>query len=186
MTTTKTTGTALIVFQSQAEPVPGEALIVANQSAVVAEFNAIMERERRRNELQQSVMPENRTALLAALKAAGIVRLEINYDGCGDSGQINEQNATLATDETIALEDVKGAGDVTLASVGYDLTVNRTTQDLAAAVETYCYDVLETYHSGYENNDGGNGDFAFDVEAGTIELVHNDVVTDYDTTTHEL
>ena len=113
----------------------------------MASFNAILERERQRTVLQQSIMPENRTALLAALHNAGIVRLEVNYDGYGDSGQINEQNATLATGETAA---------------------------------------LETYHSGYENNEGGNGAFAFDIEAGTIELIHNDVVTDYETSTHAL
>ncbi len=190
MDTQHTPGTALLVIQPVSPPIASPALVpalvTAEQTEIMASFNAILERERQRTVLQQSIMPENRTALLAALHNAGIVRLEVNYDGYGDSGQINEQNATLATGETAALEDVKSAGGVTLASVGYDLTIDHMTHHLAAAVEAYCYDVLETYHSGYENNEGGNGAFAFDIEAGTIELIHNDVVTDYETSTHAL
>ena len=39
---------------------------------------------------------------------------------------------------------------------------------------TLVYALLEQTHSGWENNDGAYGDFAFDVENRTIRLAYNE------------
>jgi hypothetical protein len=41
---------------------------------------------------------------------------------------------------------------------------------------------MERLHSGWEDNDGGNGEFAFDVAQRTVMLTHNQAYTEYETT----
>jgi hypothetical protein len=49
----------------------------------------------------------------------------------------------------------------------------------------FFYDLLETRHAGWENNDGACGEFEWDLVADTLLHTHNDRFTDYDTTEHE-
>jgi len=70
--------------------------------------------------------------------------LEITYEGGGDSGQINDY------------------GDSETSSV-------RLNQD----IEYTGYEIIDLYHSGWENNEGGDGRIKFDFEEGTVMLSHN-------------
>jgi hypothetical protein len=70
--------------------------------------------------------------------------LEITYDGGGDSGQINDY------------------GDSETSSV-------RLNQD----IEYTGYEIIDLYHSGWENNEGGDGRIKFNFEEGTVMLSHN-------------
>lgn len=150
------------------------------------EFDALLAREAQRAAVAATLEQANRTALLAGLAATGVTMLVVTYDGCGDSGQFNEWTATLADGRTIALEDVSTTQCVEIATVADDLGVANAFEPLATAIETFCYDALEQRHSGYENGDGGRGEFVFDTARGTIQLTHDDAYTAYDTTEHEL
>lgn len=163
-----------------------QALQVMPLPSADADFAAILAREEQRTAIAATLETANRSALLNALAAAGVTMLVVNYDGCGDSGQFGEWNATLADGKTVALADIETTECVDMAKVNYDLTVEHVFEPLEQAVETFCYDVLEHRHSGYENGDGGRGEFVFDVGAGTIRLTHDDAYTAYDTTEHEL
>ena len=78
--------------------------------------------------------------------------LELNYDGGGDSGQINDY----------------GYGD------SWSVRVNRD-------IEYVGYEIIDLYHSGWENNEGGDGNIIFDFEKQTVILSHNEYGTDSET-----
>ena len=70
--------------------------------------------------------------------------LVITYEGGGDSGQINDY------------------GDSETSSV-------RLNQD----IEYTGYEIIDLYHSGWENNEGGDGRIKFNFDEGTVMLSHN-------------
>src|SRR5580700_5601876 len=82
------------------------------------------------------------------LKAAGVARVDISYDGCGDSGQIEDVRYFDANRKTMELP-----GTLTI------------TED---ALRELFYDLLETRHAGWENNDGAFGEFEWDLNADTL------------------
>src|SRR3546814_8041154 len=49
-----------------------------------------------------------------------------------------------------------------------------------------CYDLLESKHGGWENNEGGYGEFTFDVAAGTIVFDFNYRIERSENHYHEL
>lgn len=99
------------------------------------------------------------------LKDAGVEVVQIDYDGCGDSGQIESVTYVDAQGQPVNL-----AGQVTI------------TED---QLMDLFYDLLEARHPGWENNDGAFGEFKWDLTADTLHHSHSDRFTDYDTTEHE-
>lgn len=124
-----------------------------------------------------AVRPANKDALFDALACAGITRVVVQFDGSGDSGQIEFIDA-FAADAPVALP----SGNVELAEPVYCRdTIEVSTLSLRDAIEKLAYDFLEETHCGWENNDGAFGDFAFDVGERTITLAYNErrMETDY-------
>lgn len=119
--------------------------------------------------------------LFDSLEASGIVLVTVTFDGCGDSGQI----------EDIAAFDEHGQVDLnglTLqAPDGQPAYVPdaEVADPIADAIETLAYDLLESEHGGWENNDGAYGEFTFDVVNRTIALEHNQRFTSSELYTHE-
>ncbi len=118
-------------------------------------------------------------ALLEALAAQRIATVEITYDGESDSGQI---------------EDIV-AVDVGNVPVPLDLPVNISLpesaeptrhQSLSEAIELFSWRVLQEYHGGFENDDGGFGKIVIDVAECTVTLDHNDRYTDFINTMTEV
>jgi hypothetical protein len=99
------------------------------------------------------------------LKDAGVDYVYINYDGCGDSGQIDSIEYTDREGKPI-----DPAGKMTM------------TED---QLKDLFYDLTEARHPGWENNDGAFGEFEWDLMDDTLKHTHNDRFTDYDTTEHE-
>src|SRR6202035_5625925 len=100
--------------------------------------------------IAKELLPANKTSLFDALAAAGITTVIVNFDGCGDSGQI-EMIEARAGDDDCALPSV----EIEIASAGWgSATVERQTQPVRVAIETLVYDVLSQEHGGWENNDG--------------------------------
>lgn len=108
---------------------------------------------------QETALAERRKALLAALRAAGAIRVIILYDGYGDSGDVN---------------------DVTIEPDGIALGADDT-----KALNEFGWDRAYSLHPGFENNEGGNGEITWDIATDTMSLTHNDCVMEYDTTEHE-
>jgi hypothetical protein len=107
----------------------------------------------------------NKNAVFAALKAESITIVTVRFDGAGDSGQIQEVTAETANG-SIALPDVQI--EMQHASWG-GKTTNRTMQ-LRDAIDELCFDYLSQEHGGWENNDGGQGEFTFRVQNASIDL----------------
>ena len=123
-----------------------------------------------RNHLAAKALPANKAALFDALAAAGITSVLVTFDGSGDSGQIEDVDAT--TDGAPA---VMPAVDVAIATPAWDGSgLDRRTLPLAEAIEQLAYDFLEEVHGGWENNEGAFGEFTFDVGERTIRLDYNE------------
>jgi hypothetical protein len=122
----------------------------------------------------------NKHAVFDALATAHITSVLVEFDGEGDSGQINAVTA-FRGDQRAELPATK----VSIQNVAWgDDTAVTTESKLENAIETLCYEYLEDTHGGWENNDGGFGDFRFDVTGRSIELEFNSRFTDIDTSNH--
>lgn len=124
------------------------------------------EEAKRRAEFVAQLVPL-KAALFDFLETNGIVLVTVDFDGCGDSGQIE---GMTAFDEH---------GEVALPECGFVApgADSEATADasgpIEGAIESLAYDLLETEHGGWENNDGAYGEFRFDVLARSITLECN-------------
>ena len=119
---------------------------------------------------------QNKAIIFAALGAAGIHRVTVDYDGSGDSGQIDVIEGWDANDERIPLP---------MEAKLHLPTDPGQPVSLESAVEDLAWNYLESLYGGWENNDGACGIFVFDVPAQTITLEHNERFTDVNTFKHE-
>lgn len=88
---------------------------------------------------------EARTELAQQLRQLGVEMVTAEYDGSGDSGQIEDP----------------------------DFGSKKAPASLVTAVQDLFYDLLEEHYAGWEINDGSFGEFRWDVRADSINLVHN-------------
>ena len=138
------------------------------------------EKQRAYKALCESIHAANKDALFPILAAAGITSILVRFDGCGDSGQIEEVDV-LAGDKPASFP----AGQVTIQRAYWGATeAERTESSVNDAVETLVYAFLEETHSGWENNEGAYGEFSFNVAARTITLDYNERYEDSRYTQH--
>jgi hypothetical protein len=122
----------------------------------------------------------NKTVVFDALAAAGLTSITVEFDGEGDSGQINgiaahagEAPAVLPSTALTLYQASHNGGDL------------RTTEtNLRDAIETLCYDYLTQCHDGWENNDGAYGTFEFDVATRAVHLDIDERFTDTTNSSH--
>jgi hypothetical protein len=132
--------------------------------AVMADF-AVRQAERQvqvAEEIQQL-----KTAILPRLLEAGIARVEIRFDGCGDSGAVEECACLDAAGAAIPCLDValmEGHAD------SVDRNGFEQLQSLGQALEQLTYLALERHHPGWEINDGACGELVIDVAEATFVL----------------
>ncbi|WP_282128005.1 DUF6878 family protein [Roseobacter litoralis] len=89
-----------------------------------------------------------RTELIVVLRGLGITEVTAEYEGYGDSGNVE---------------------DVTLQPAGIDLP-----DDVSNRLEDFAWSVAYHQHPGFENNEGGYGTLTWDVTADSITLDHAD------------
>lgn len=124
----------------------------------------------------------NKIVLFEALERASIARVRVSFDGGGDSGQIETIDADDREGRQVPLPDEI----VSYLGRGYgDDPVQVHTQTVPETVEAMVYDCLAETHPGWENNDGADGNFTFDVATRTITLEHNQRFTDITSYEHE-
>ncbi len=92
------------------------------------------------------------------MKQRGATRVSIEYSGSGDSGSFGELR-------------VEGA---------------KALADERHALERYFGELLEARYAGWENNEGGSGEFTVDLTASPlrVEHTHNTYYEDYETSEH--
>jgi hypothetical protein len=104
--------------------------------------------------------------LFDTLEAYGIVLVTVDFDGCGDSGQID---SIIAIDE----HGIVPLPQVHLARASVDPGIAPSASEgepIADAIELLAYDLLESEHAGWEINEGAFGQFRFDAIDRTITL----------------
>lgn len=102
---------------------------------------------------------ETGARLTATLIGAGVAHVVAEYDGCGDSGQIDTiEFLDAARQPCAALPD-----------------------GVEREVEDFLYDLLEARHGGWENNDGACGTFTWDLAQDALDHEHKARFTDFDT-----
>ena len=111
----------------------------------------------------------NKILLFAHLSSAGISRVIVEFDGGGDSGQI--EGITAYADDTIT--DLPSETLTQLREKYRGQQPERVDLELSKAIEELAYDCLAMAEYGWEINDGAYGEFTFDVGRSTIELDFN-------------
>lgn len=127
-------------------------------------------------------LDENKTALFDRLAGSGIARIRVEFDGGGDSGQIESIEAETAAGETADFPAQPIALRFHDRSDGDRHLIDHSPRE---AVEVLAYDCLGLEHSGWENNDGAYGTFVFDVATRSIRLEMNERVTESLFSEHE-
>ena len=146
-----------------------------------AAWAAIEAQHAARTRLADEVRPANKTAILAALAAAGITSVVVTFDGSGDSGQIEGVDARIGENAT----DFPATA-VEIASPLWDgAGLETRTLPLAEAIEQLAYDLLEDTHNGWENNEGAFGEFSFDVADHAIRLDYYERIETSEYSGHE-
>jgi len=132
--------------------------------------------------LRAYALPLNKSALFDALAAAAIQTAVIKFDGCGDSGQLDNitgfdaENAEISLpEEAIEIREVQLEGPSILV-------VERPVRDM---LEALAYDFLEQTRDGWESGDDSHGEFTFDVATRSITRDYNERFTDYTNYQHE-
>jgi hypothetical protein len=144
------------------------------------DFDAITASIKRHREAVTAANERNKPVVFDLLAAAGVTTVTVEFNGEGDSGQIESVIACIG-ESRVELPKTP----VTLQCANWQndkLTSNA--EPLPEAIETLCYDYLEQEHDGWEINDGAFGTFTFDVGARTIELEFNGRYTDIATSNH--
>lgn len=103
-----------------------------------------------------------REQLLTKLRSLNVTEVNMSYAGYGDSGQLEG----VETYPMVLLDD-------TFDEV--ELPWNhgeKRSRSIKQALEDFAWDLITSHYGGFENNEGGQGEIAWDVTADTITLDH--------------
>jgi hypothetical protein len=138
----------------------------------------------------ESTVDDNKELVFDLMKEHGITTITVNFNGEGDSGQIEDifLNHPLGDDQGVAdqffdeeLEGVRISNGYRYGPNGPELCWKEGPCKVRALVESVCYSVLEKEYGGWENNDGAYGEFVFDGESRKVSLEMNTRYTEVST-----
>lgn len=125
--------------------------------------NGYLEEKKRRSPVEKdgtdhgAAETVQREELLGKLRAVGIESVSASYNGYGDSG--NVEDIVLTPDRDLGLLD----------------------RELADFIWSFVYSL----HPGFENNEGGQGEFGWTISTDRIDVSHGDNYTEIEVTEHE-
>lgn len=97
---------------------------------------------------QATDLASTRADLLRALRSVGVTEVVAEYDGCGDSGNI----------------DATALGPAGIEPAGAT----------GSRIADFAWAFVHHRHPGFENNEGGYGELRWDIAADTIAIDHGD------------
>jgi hypothetical protein len=121
--------------------------------------------------------------LFDTLAQTKVSSIEVSFEGCGDSGQIESVDYTDANGKGIDeayLNKTIVKGSATTAYMQYDEKTKQLVDgkskegNVREIVEEICYDKLGASHGGWEINEGSYGTFLFDVSTRKVTLEYNE------------
>jgi hypothetical protein len=146
----------------------------------MTDMKSILESIEQHRKVLCEVGKANKEAVFDALSAAGITSVTVQFDGEGDSGQIESVIACQGEAQAPIPEQI-----LSLQSASWDgKEVVSQEMPFHEAIERLCYDYLEQERGGWENNDGAYGNFALSVADRTVELEFNGRYSDVYTSTY--
>ena len=113
--------------------------------------------ESQRRAAEQRV--ETRAALLTELRALNVTSIEVQYEGYGDSGNVED---VVVTPDAITL-----------------------TEEMRRRVEDFGWDFAYALSPGFENNEGGYGELTWVLATDNIDVSHSNRYIATNTTEHE-
>ncbi len=126
------------------------------------------------NRLADETTTRNKATVFDALAKAGIVIVTISFDGCSDSGQIEDVQANTQ-DQLVGLP----SDQIEYEHIRWGETEpTRSSCSLRDALEDLAFHYLSTTHDGWENGDGAYGEFTFDTTTRSLTLAYNERFTD--------
>jgi hypothetical protein len=139
-------------------------------------------------ELSQYVLTLNRELLIGTLKALNITEVRVNYEGGGDSGDvmdfdvIPESSLPLLESEKLDYHAVHGE----FIDGHYQYLSSIQSKSLNEALTDIALSWVELHHSGWENNDGGQGVILIDVAGNRCDLNHTEFYVESTLYEHQL
>lgn len=132
---------------------------------------------------------DNKDIVFDLLAPLGVKSFNVNFDGSGDSGSVEESDSFVFKDkknEKKLLKEVekllkkKVDGGKVSAGTRFGPNGPETMWEEDVTLETMisgiCYDSLEQVCGGWEINEGSHGSFNFDVEKRKVHLSFNERV----------
>ena len=125
---------------------------------------------------QKKTKKNDRAANYAALSALGIAQVEITYDGCGDSGCIEEiviYDAAGKRIETLPETPVSvRLRDTVWQDGAYQTRFAERQLPVREAIEQLGYNLLEEHFAGWELDEGSRGTITLDVRKRRGSIAH--------------
>lgn len=128
-------------------------------STPIEEPSEFLKQYYKEQEERKKALPAKAAELRQKLLTLGVTSVAADYDGAGDSGQMN--------------------------GVSWEPQTLQLPPGTEGDIEALFWDFLEAHHAGWENNDGGRGDFRWDITTGNFTLDHEDYYTESNATKHE-
>lgn len=142
----------------------------------------IMAKIRQDQEKKAEQSKRNAKVLFDALHDTRIVSINVDFDGCGDSGQISSIEYYDHREKGLPEPSGRIKGSKLPAGHHWNNKTNNFEElpereaGFNELVEQICYDRLGAHHGGWEINEGSYGTFTFDVLNHKIELEFNERV----------
>jgi len=130
----------------------------------------------RASALAAEILPQNKTILFDALTTAGVLVVTVDFDGSGDSGQLEAPAAFDAENNEIEIPAI----EIVVKVVDFDTgTASEQTTTVKEFIETLAYELLEQLHGNWEDGEGAQGEFRFSTAEQTITLDYNERYVEY-------
>lgn len=134
------------------------------------------------------VFTDTKDLLFDLFKKNKIKKVEVGFDGAGDSGQIEY----ICIDGNVhhSLLEEKLFGAMTTNGRRFDgkkfIPILEEAKNVREVIDSVCYEVLEQVSPGWENNDGAQGVFVFDMKTRKVQLEFNQRYTEMHTTEYDI
>jgi hypothetical protein len=121
--------------------------------------------------------------LFDTLAQTKVSSIEVAFEGCGDSGQIEAVDYTDANGKGIDeayLDKIIVKGSAKTSYHKWDEKTKKLVKteakegNIREIIEEVCYDKLGASHGGWEINEGSYGTFYFDVSGRKVTLEYNE------------
>jgi len=148
----------------------------------------------------QQVLNSNKQIIFKTLKALKIKKVTVDYNGYGDSGQIDSVCFFRSSKKSIDIDKLTNGliiSGLKKCNLAYNMIDGRfqhtrsyvdvpSTSNIKSIIKDMCYDLLEEHHGGWEINSGSSGEFIFSVPESSINWHHHDVIESTETTEHNI